>query len=87
MTFALVITKILILIIMPISVLLRSRIAIEKFGLEQYKSLSGSSLFTKISWKDTTNRIMGIGLLLLETIGMIALFVIILSSIINYAKA
>lgn len=60
---ALILIKIAILIALPITLLLRLKIAIDKFGLENYRSMNSRDLYKIISWKDSKNKIVGVVLL------------------------
>ncbi|MEQ1526830.1 MAG: hypothetical protein ABL911_08825 [Gallionella sp.] len=42
-------------ILIPVNILFRQRIAIEKWGLEKYKTSRGKDLFSAISWRDSSN--------------------------------
>lgn len=59
----LVIAKILVLCALPVDILFRSKIAIEKYGLEHYRNMPGRDLFKKVSWRDAKS--LGFGLTLL----------------------
>jgi hypothetical protein len=47
--------KVALLILIPVNILFRQRVAIEVWGLEKYKKSGGKDIFTSISWRDSSN--------------------------------
>ncbi|GGC64946.1 hypothetical protein [Undibacterium terreum] len=81
MMFAVAVAKILALILLPICTLLRSKIAIDKFGFEEYKKAPGLALLTKVSWKDAHSTSLGMSLFLMQAAIVVCLGVIIIGSV------
>lgn len=48
--------KLIFLLLLPVNILFRQRVAIEKWGLEKYKNVPGKDLFSTISWRDSDNQ-------------------------------
>ena len=47
--------KLVFLIFIPVNILFRQRVSIEKWGLEKYKKSGGRDLFVAISWRDSSD--------------------------------
>lgn len=47
--------KLAFLLLFPVNALFRSRVAIEKLGLEGYRKLPARQLFTEVTWRDSAS--------------------------------